>query len=96
MAEMSKKYLPIATEKEADANRKEPIEENPVAIEFRVGRNIHRLRKERRLSQQELAIRAQVHRNYICHVERGKRNVSIVIIDKIAKALGVEIYKLFE
>ena len=96
MAKMSKEALPIAARLEEDAQNEKCIEKNPVAIEIRIGHNIYKLRKARRLSQQELAKRAQVHRNYICHVERGKRNVSIVIIDRIAKALGVEIHELFD
>ena len=48
------------------------------------------------MSQEELADRADIDRTYITSVECGKRNVSIVNIEKIAKALGVTLSKLFD
>lgn len=64
-------------------------------IEFRFGARVHALRIERRLPQDALASRAEVHRNYLSEMERGKRNVSLRIIERIAKALDVEIAELF-
>lgn len=75
--------------------KKRTVIQNPEPIEFRFGARVHALRIERRLSQDALASRAQVHRNYISEMERGKRNVSLRIIERIAKALDVEIAVLF-
>ena len=46
------------------------------------------------MSQEELAHLAGVHQTYLSGVERGKRNPSIQVLDRIAKALGVDIEDL--
>lgn len=85
-----------AAESGVDSNQKrEAVSQNPEPIEFRFGARVHALRIERRLPQDALASRAQVHRNYISEMERGKRNVSLRIIERIARALDVEIAELF-
>ena len=56
--------------------------------------------KERRLllslSQEKLANIADVDRTYLPNVENGKRNVSLVVAEKIAKALNVPLASLLE
>lgn len=47
------------------------------------------------LSQEKLAVKAGVHRTYIGMIERGEKNVTIVNIEKLAKALNVSIKELF-
>lgn len=47
------------------------------------------------LSQEELAVKAGVHRTYIGMIERAEKNITLSNIEKIAKALGVEISTLF-
>ncbi|MDD4382380.1 MAG: helix-turn-helix transcriptional regulator [Candidatus Dojkabacteria bacterium] len=56
-----------------------------------VGKTIKDLRTERSLSQEDLADLTNLHRTYISSVERGKRNISIKNLEKIAKALKVKI-----
>lgn len=51
--------------------------------------NVRRLRKERGLSQEELAEAAGVHRTYVGMIERCEKNVTIYNIERIALALGV-------
>lgn len=51
--------------------------------------NVRRLRRERKLSQEELAELAGVHRTYIGMLERREKNVTIHNIERIAKALEV-------
>lgn len=91
-----KQNLPIADRKKGEAIRGRKLKENPVPIEIRFGKRVHELRLQRRLPQDVFANMAQVHRNYLSDVERGKRNVSIRVVDQIAKALGVDIKELFD
>ena len=56
-----------------------------------LGRRIRLLRAERAWSQEDLAVRAGMHRNYIGHVERGELNISVVQLSKIAQAFGVRV-----
>ncbi len=54
-----------------------------------IGKNLKALRKAQQLTQEQLAEKATLHINYISAVERGLKNISIVNIEKLAKALGV-------
>ena len=47
------------------------------------------------MSQQILADRAELHRTYLTGIERGKRNLSLLMISKLASALGISIGALF-
>ena len=58
------------------------------------GVSVRTWRKRLRISQEELAGRAGLHRTYICDVERGARNVSLESIDKLARALGISVATL--
>lgn len=66
-----------------------------VDIQKHFGSKIRSLRKEKGISQEELAFRSGLHRTYISDIERGARNVSLKNIEKIAKALGVKSQILF-
>jgi transcriptional regulator with XRE-family HTH domain len=65
-------------------------------INKRVGLNIRRIREERGLSQEKLAALAGIHRVYMGQVERGEKNVGIVNLEKIARALDVDIRILLD
>ena len=60
------------------------------------GTRVRELRTERKLSQEDLAEVADLHRNYISQIECGRRNVSLLNILKIARALGVRPAKLID
>lgn len=60
------------------------------------GRNVRDYRKSCNLSQEELAEKASLHRTYIGMVERAEKNITLLNIDKIAKALNVEITELLK
>jgi len=61
----------------------------------RFGKTLRELRTERGLSQDELAARAGLDRNYIGMIERGERNPAIVNVVKIAEALDVPPSEMF-
>lgn len=69
---------------------------NKVSELVKFGERIRHLRKERHISQEELAERCQLHRTYIGGIERGERNVALLNILKIAHALDVSLCNLFE
>jgi transcriptional regulator with XRE-family HTH domain len=60
------------------------------------GNKIKLLRLEKSYSQEELAYKAAIDRTYISDIEKGERNVSILIIEKLAKALEIEVFELFK
>ncbi len=59
-------------------------------IQQRFGSRVRQLRGERGLSQEDLAFSCGLDRSYIGSVERGKRNVSLVNIARIAAALALQ------
>ena len=60
------------------------------------GNRVRELRKLKSFSQEELAHRANLHRTYIGMIERAEKNITLLNIQKIAKALDVKIKDLFE
>lgn len=72
------------------------VEKSQDRLKRRFGVRIRQLRKARGLSQEDLALRSDLDRSYVGGVERGERNVSLVNIHRIAKALGVSPAELFE
>ena len=64
-------------------------------ITEKFGNKLKEIRQELGISQEELSFRAELHRTYISSIELGKRNVSLVNIEKLAKALECEITDFF-
>ncbi|MBN2754416.1 MAG: helix-turn-helix transcriptional regulator [Candidatus Goldbacteria bacterium] len=64
-------------------------------IKQKFGIKVRELREKKDISQERLAELAGLDRTYISGIERGKRNVAVVNIEKVAKALGVKIKDLF-
>ncbi|MEC0180777.1 helix-turn-helix transcriptional regulator [Paenibacillus peoriae] len=60
-----------------------------------VGARIRVLRKEKGLSQEALGEKGGFHFTYIGQIERGEKNVSLINVAKIAKALDVDLIQLF-
>ncbi len=65
-------------------------------IKKRFGKRVKKLRLEKGLSQEALAHDSDLDRTYIPSIEKGERNVSITVVEKIAKALNVKISDLFD
>ena len=65
------------------------------SIQKEFGKKVRELRTERGYSQEGFAFACNLHRTYIGCIERGEKNITITNIEKIAKALKVEISQLF-
>lgn len=61
-----------------------------MTLEGRFGRLIRQWRTEQGVSQDELAERLGLHRNYIGDIERGERNISLQVMSRIGAAIGFE------
>ena len=59
-----------------------------------LGEAIRRIRVSKRISQEKLALLAEVDRSYMGRIERGDNNVTVLTIRKVAKTLGVSVAKL--
>lgn len=68
-----------------------------VAEDFRkvFGKRVRELRLSLKISQEQLAERSGLHRNYVGGVERGERNVALLNIVRLADALGVTLVDFF-
>lgn len=64
-------------------------------IRQRLGSNLRRAREERGWSQEEFADRANIHRTYVSDIERGARNPTIAVVERLARALGIGAADLF-
>lgn len=55
-----------------------------------VGENVRKLRERSGISQEELGFRSNLDRTYVSGVERGVRNPTVIVLARLATALGVE------
>lgn len=65
-------------------------------IKQRLGQKLKELRKQKGLSQEKLANMAEIDRTYLPTIEKGERNVSIEVVERLAKALDVKVKDLFD
>lgn len=70
------------------------ISKKKILLNF--GERVREIRKEKRLSQEELSFKADLHRTYIGMIERAEKNITLINIEKIANALEVPINNLFK
>jgi transcriptional regulator with XRE-family HTH domain len=61
-----------------------------------VAANVRRLRLAAELSQEALADAAAIDRTYMSGIERGRRNPSLLVLQRLADALRVEVAQLVE
>ena len=61
-----------------------------------VAKNLKRLRREKGISQEELADKAEINRNYVGMIERSENAASVDMLEKLAEALGAEPTELFQ
>lgn len=65
-----------------------------MSLQIDFGIAIQQLRKQRGLSQERLALEADIDRRYMSDVENGKRNISLDIMERIASCLGIQVSEL--
>ena len=65
-------------------------------INKQLGMRIKYLRRLKRMSQEDLALEADVNKNYLSDLERGNRNPTVKVLEKIAQALGINLQELFK
>ena len=58
-------------------------------IRTRLGQNVRQLREAKGWSQEDYADRAGIHRTYVSDIERGRRNPTITVVEKLAGPFGV-------
>ena len=69
---------------------------NNSTILIKFGERVREIRTQKGLSQEQLAHIANVHRTYIGMIERAEKNITLINIEKIANALGVNINELIK
>ena len=67
-----------------------------MTINKQLGARIRYLRQQKGFSIEDLALEAEINRNYLGDLERGVRNPTLIILNKIAKALDIDMTTLFE
>ena len=72
-----------------------PIIKMEKTLSQRFGCTVVRLRKARGISQETFANQASIDRHYMSDIENGRRNISLDIIEKIARSLQLSISELF-
>jgi transcriptional regulator with XRE-family HTH domain len=60
------------------------------------GKNVRRVRQQRKLTQEQLAFEAEIDLTYVGGIERGKRNPSLLVMARIADALSVPLNRLLD
>lgn len=63
-------------------------------ILIKFGERVRKIRKEKGLSQEQLSFEADLHRTYIGMIERAEKNITLINIERIAKALKVSLNDL--
>lgn len=67
-----------------------------MTINKQLGARIRYLRQQKNWTIENLALEAGINRNYLCDLERGSRNPTINVLNKIVKALDINLSTLFE
>ena len=62
----------------------------------RLGKEILRIRRERDLSQENLAFEANIDRSYMAEIEEGKTNPSLKVLLKISRGLNIKLWRLIK
>lgn len=66
-----------------------------MTLQEKLGKAIIQLRKQRGLAQEQFANDAEIDRRYMSDIENGKRNISLDVIERLAKCFGISVSELF-
>lgn|GEM_PF-251475 len=69
-------------------------ERNHMDILSSIGRKIQSIREKKGITQDQLGERAGINAKYVSAIERGRKNLTVLTLEKLAKALDVEIFEL--
>lgn len=72
----------------------EKIEKLNINVE--IGKRIEYLRKQKKFTQEELAFRSSINKNYLCDIEKGRRNPTLIVLSKISNGLEITLEELFK
>jgi transcriptional regulator with XRE-family HTH domain len=61
-----------------------------------LGKAIRSIRSSKKISQERLALEADVDRSYLGRIERGDNNAAVLTLQKVARALGISVAKLMQ
>jgi transcriptional regulator with XRE-family HTH domain len=64
-------------------------------VHKKLGKRIAELRKKKGFSQEAFAHECGFHRSYMGAVERGEKNITLAMVNKVAKALRISLAELF-
>jgi transcriptional regulator with XRE-family HTH domain len=67
-----------------------------VSIRERLGQNVRHLREQAGWSQEDYAHRAGIHRTYVSDIERGSRNPTIEVVERLARPFNVAVGSLLD
>lgn len=65
-------------------------------IKLQFGMRLKYLREQKGWSQETLALHSEVNKNYISDLENGRRNPTLVVMDRLAIALGITLSELLK
>ncbi|MEK7589258.1 MAG: helix-turn-helix transcriptional regulator [Patescibacteria group bacterium] len=65
-------------------------------ISTKIGKNLKRIRTEKKMSQGDISRKLGMDRGYISGVENGKRNPTVATVEKLANALGISVDELLK
>ena len=65
-------------------------------IQAKIGKRIKEIREKKKLTQEALSQKSGLNRTFIIHVEKGRRNLSVISLEKILKGLDTSFNKFFK
>lgn len=65
-------------------------------VRQRLAANVRRLREDTGLSQEKFALEHGIDRTYVSAIERGRRNPTVVVVERLANAFGVDVVELLK